>query len=43
MRSGNHDLVVMATHGRTALERVVMGSVAERVIRQSLVPVLSLR
>lgn len=43
VRTGNHDLVVMATHGRTGLERVVMGSVAERVIRQSPVPVLSLR
>jgi nucleotide-binding universal stress UspA family protein len=29
------DLVVMGTHGRTGLERLLMGSVAERVLRDS--------
>jgi nucleotide-binding universal stress UspA family protein len=33
-------LVVMATHGRTGLSRLVRGSVAERVLRNSAVPVL---
>ena len=33
------DLLVMATHGRTGLGRLLMGSVAERVIRQSPIPV----
>lgn len=33
------DLVVLATHGRTGLERVLLGSVAERVLRQSPKPV----
>ena len=33
------DLVVIATHGRSGLDRVLLGSVAERVIRQSPVPV----
>lgn len=33
------DLVVIATHGRTGLGRVLLGSVAERVIRRSPVPV----
>lgn len=42
-RSGSHDLVIIATHGRTGIERVVMGSVAERVIRACPVPVLSVR
>lgn len=37
------DLVVMGTHGRTGLARVVLGSVTERVVRQSLVPVLTVR
>lgn len=33
------DLVVIATHGRTGLDRVLIGSVAERVLRQSPKPV----
>jgi nucleotide-binding universal stress UspA family protein len=33
------DLVVIATHGRTGLGRMLLGSVAERVIRRSAVPV----
>jgi nucleotide-binding universal stress UspA family protein len=35
-------LVVMATHGRTGIERFALGSVAEHVIRRSATPVLSL-
>jgi nucleotide-binding universal stress UspA family protein len=37
------DMVIMGTHGRTGLDRVVMGSVAERVVRRSSVPVLTVR
>ncbi|KOX92410.1 universal stress protein UspA [Haloarcula rubripromontorii] len=37
------DMVIMGTHGRTGLDRVVMGSVAERVVRRSPVPVLTVR
>ena len=37
------DMVVMGTHGRTGLDKVVMGSVAGRVIRGSPVPVLTVR
>ncbi len=33
------DLVVIATHGRTGLERALLGSVTERVLRQSPAPV----
>ena len=33
------DLLVIATHGRTGLNRLLIGSVAERVIRQSPIPV----
>ncbi|WP_254278913.1 universal stress protein [Haloarcula marina] len=37
------DLVVMGTHGRRGLSRYVLGSVAERVVRRSAVPVLTIR
>jgi nucleotide-binding universal stress UspA family protein len=37
------DSIVMATMGRTGLERLLIGSVAERVVRHSPVPVLSVR
>jgi nucleotide-binding universal stress UspA family protein len=36
------DLVVMGTHGRKGIERVLFGSVADRVIKTSPVPVLSI-
>lgn len=37
------DLVVMATHGRTGVAHLVLGSVAERVVRESTCPVLTIR
>jgi universal stress protein A len=37
------DLIVMGTHGRRGLSRVVMGSVAEDVIRHAPCPVLTVR
>ena len=37
------DVVVMGTHGRTGLSHYLIGSVAERVVRQSPVPVLTVR
>jgi nucleotide-binding universal stress UspA family protein len=37
------DLIVIGTHGRTGLPHVVMGSVAERVVRQSPCPVFTTR
>ncbi len=37
------DLIVMGTHGRTGLRHLVAGSVAERVVRTSKVPVLTIR
>jgi nucleotide-binding universal stress UspA family protein len=37
------DLVVMATHGRSGWSRFTLGSVAERTVRGSSVPVLTLR
>lgn len=37
------DLVVLGTHGRRGMDRVLMGSGAERIARQSPVPVLLVR
>ena len=37
------DLIVMGTHGRTGLQHVMLGSVAERVLRKSTCPVLTVR
>jgi nucleotide-binding universal stress UspA family protein len=37
------DLIVMGTHGRTGLRRVLMGSVAEHVLRQAPCPVLTVK
>ena len=37
------DLIVIGTHGRTGLAHLLIGSVAERVVRTSEVPVLSIR
>ncbi len=37
------DLIVMGTHGRTGLVRLVLGSIAEGVIHRSPVPILLVR
>jgi len=37
------DLVVMGTHGRRGLDRYLLGSVTERVVRSAPVPVLTVR
>ncbi len=37
------DLIVMATHGRTGLKHLILGSVAEAVLREAPCPVLMLR
>lgn len=42
-RSQPIDLIVIATHGRTGLGHVLMGSVAERIVREAPCPVLTVR
>jgi nucleotide-binding universal stress UspA family protein len=42
-REFGSDLIVIPTHGRVGLKRLVLGSVAECVIRESSIPVLTVR
>ena len=42
-RDADIDLVAMATHGRTGLRHLLMGSVAEQVLRRLAIPVLLVR
>ncbi|QLC33041.1 universal stress protein [Halarchaeum sp. CBA1220] len=42
-KSGDVDAVAMGTHGRSGVERFLLGSVTERVVRESPVPVLVAR
>ncbi|WP_435333356.1 universal stress protein [Haloarchaeobius sp. TZWWS8] len=37
------DLVVVGSHGRTGIDKFLLGSVSERVVRRSTVPVLTVR
>lgn len=37
------DLLILGTHGRTGLKHLLMGSIAEHVIRHSVIPVMVVR
>jgi len=37
------DLVVMGTHGRKGIDRILFGSVAEKIVKSSPIPVLTIR
>ena len=41
LKKGEHDLVVLSTHGRTGFAHLLLGSIAEKVVRLSPVPVLT--
>ena len=41
--TSEYDLVVMGTHGRSGLSRLFLGSVAQKVVRLSSCPVLTVR
>jgi nucleotide-binding universal stress UspA family protein len=42
-KTGGFDLIVMGTHGRRGLSHLMIGSVAERVVRTAPCPVLTVR
>ena len=42
-RECNSDLIVMGTHGRTGMSRLLMGSVAEEVLRKASCPVMTVK
>jgi nucleotide-binding universal stress UspA family protein len=37
------DLILLGTHGRTGLDHVLFGSTAEKVVRKSPIPVMTVR
>ena len=43
IKTNDIDLVVMGTHGHTGLKHLIIGSVAENVVRSSPIPVLTVR
>ena len=43
VNNGTHDLVAPPTHGRSAMSRILLGSVADKVVRASDKPVLVVR
>jgi nucleotide-binding universal stress UspA family protein len=42
-RDGDFDLIVLGTHGRTGIKHVLLGSVAEKVVRKAPCAVLTVR
>ena len=42
-RENNIDLIVVGTHGLTGIKKFLIGSIAERVVRHSRVPVMVIR
>ncbi|SHN48695.1 universal stress protein [Desulfovibrio litoralis] len=37
------DLIIMGTHGRLGINRIIFGSVAEKIVKTSTIPVLTIR
>ena len=37
------DLIVMGTHGRTGIDRILFGSVAEKIVKSATIPVMTIR
>ena len=43
VESINADLIIMGTHGRKGIDRILFGSVAEKIVKSSQVPVMTVR
>lgn len=43
VESSGADLLIMGTHGRKGIDRILFGSVAEKVVKSSKVPVMTVR
>jgi len=41
--SANADLIIVGTHGRTGLDHMLFGSTAEKIVRKSPLPVMTVR
>ncbi len=39
----NIDLIIMGTHGRKGIDRVLFGSVAEKIVKSASIPVMTIR
>jgi len=39
----NADMIIMGTHGRKGIDRILFGSVAEKVVKSAIQPVLTIR
>ena len=42
-RAFDADMIVMGTHGRKGTDRIIFGSVAEKVVKSSPIPVMTVR
>ena len=41
LKKGEHDMIVLSTHGRTGFAHLLLGSIAEKLVRLSPIPVLT--
>ena len=39
----NADMIIMGTHGRKGIDRILFGSVAEKIVKSSPIPVMTIR
>lgn len=41
--TNNMDIIVMGTHGRTGIDRILFGSIAEKIVKTATMPVMTVR